>query len=285
MRSLRLLTAMLLAGGLVASPALAAHHSRHHASIASITQSTNPQQNPNLANADALLQNSSGVINQMNGDSNLVSLLRTAKAVLIVPNSAGATPELANAGVMLQDNNGRWTNPAFFSAGGGGSQAGVSRMTTKTGQNMPAPAGQNYGQPGASNAPANANGASAGGNPVAILIMSDRALNRFLSKGNLSLGKASHLNVVNYSNGAQTSPSSDLIVWSGNNAPIGFTSIRSNPAFDHAIYGTSTMRSILAGRAPLTNQLATNLSSQMPQASTTVGMIQTTPPMGKTRAG
>jgi SH3 domain-containing YSC84-like protein 1 len=263
MRSLRVLSALLMAGALVTSPALAARHSRTaHSTVYS--QNTNPQTNANLANADALIQNSSSVLNNMQSDQNLANLLHNAKGILIIPNfgqaSAGGT---ANGGVLMQNNNGRWSKPVFFNTGGG--SVGI--------------------QP------------AAGGSPVALLIMSDRAMSHFRSGARWSLTPSARLNVVSYSpnapqpsqsmaqpsqNTAQPSQStaqpsmataSDVVVWTGTNGAntgnrISITDISANTVYDRAVYGTPDARTIVAGRAPLTNQLAVNLSNQLPAGQT-----------------
>lgn len=263
MRSFRLFTAMLLAGGLMAGPAFARHH--HHVATAAPAAAqnapnaqngtaANANNNPNLASADALLQNASGVIQQMQSDSNLNNLLHAAKGVFIIPNSGNASSNgasAANSGVLLSENKDRWSDPVFFTAGS-------------------AKQGANNGQ-------------------VVLLIMSNRAMNEFRN-GGFSLNGKARLNVVNYSGGANTQPASlqrsDVIVWqgasNGNNTMPVLTNVRSNPAYDKAIYGTGSMHRIMAGRAPLTNQLAVNLATQLPagQPDNQLGTQQT-----GTRAG
>ena len=261
MQSSRLFTALLLASSMIAVPAVAARHHHHavHTASSASTANTNAQNtyamntipananNSNdLARADSLMQNSQGVVSQMQSDTNVANLMRDAKGVFIIPNSSsgGAVPA---GGVLMTRTNGRWSNPVFFSVGG----------ATAT-------------QPGTSNG------------TVALLIMSNRALNQIRSGGNVALN-GKRLHVINYSNSANTQPSAlqrgDLIVWSGantNNALPGLI-IRANQAQDQAVYGTNSQGRIAAGRAPLTNQLAVNLANQMPQgqAPTQVGSTQT----------
>ncbi len=288
MRSSRLFTVMLLASSMIAVPAMARHH--HHAvhTASAGTANTNMQNtypananaangntantyamntnapnatnvnnSGNLATADALMKDSQGTVSQMQSDTNVANLMRSAKGVFIIPNSSngGTVPA---GGVLMTRNNGRWSNPVFFSVGG----------ATAT-------------QPGTSNG------------TVALLIMSDRALNHLRSGGNIALN-GKRLRVINYSSSANTQPSSlqrgDLIVWSGTNANNALPTlvIRANKAFDQTVYGTNNQHQIVAGRAPLTNQLAVNLANQMPQgqAPTQVGSTQTgTTTMNGTRPG
>lgn len=271
MRSSRLLTALLLAGSMIAGPAMARYH--HHVAVnpatsanmananAMTTNVENTNNSNNLANADALMQNSQGVVSQMQSDTNVANLMRDAKGVFIIPNSSnasangGASPA---GGVLMTKKNGRWSDPVFFSVGG----------ATAT-------------QPGTSNG------------TVALLIMSNRALNEIRSGGNIALN-GKRLHVIDYSTSANTQPSSlqrsDLILWSGSTATnmLPSLTVRANKAYDQTVYGTNNPGRIAAGRAPLTNQLAANLANQMPQgqAPTQLGSNQTgTMPQTRTRRG
>jgi SH3 domain-containing YSC84-like protein 1 len=285
MRNLRLLTAVLLAGGLVTSPALARHH--HHAATtqqnvnasnaanlpnAANVNTTNTNNSATLADADQLLQNASGVITNMQSDTNVVNLMSRAKGVFIIPNSGS----VSSGGVLLRRKNDHWSNPVFFSLGG--ATPGV--------------------QPTANTGTADVSGNSG---PVALLIMSNRAMSRFESNGSFSITPSARLNIVSYSaNTTQTSQApqasqkpqrsqaasgknGDIIVWSGSNGASngvtpGFTQVTANKIYDQTIYGTANMRQIIAGRAPLTNQLAVNLSTEMPanQPVTRVGTREMT---------
>ncbi|HEX5280761.1 MAG TPA: hypothetical protein VFW28_11850 [Micropepsaceae bacterium] len=287
MRSSRLFTALLLASSMIAAPAMARHH--HHVAVNTATSanaanaSTNANgvnamstnaANANTANAgnsnelaiaDGLMRNSQGIISQMQSDSNVANLMRSSKAVFVMPNSSTTCTDGSagcGGGVMLINNNGRWSNPVFFTVGSGSTTA----------------------QRGANNSSANnagVNTTGAGSGPVALLIMSNRALNQFRSGGNISLNGKRRLNVVNYRSSPNTQPSSlqrsDLIVWSGSTGNmLPSLLIRANRAFDQTIYGTNNQHRIVAGRAPLTNQLAVNLANQMPQgpAPTQLGSNQ-----------
>jgi hypothetical protein len=181
--------------------------------------------------------------------------MRSAKGVFIIPGSAAANTTAGApqaAGVLLMNNNGRWSSPAFFS---------VSGATT-------------------SNQNALNNGANNGANngQIALFIMSNRAMREF-SGGTASLNRR-RLNIVNYAPGSQLTheANTDVVVWSANppntNILAGITRIRTNAAFDQAVYGTRNEHQIVAGRAPLTNQLADNLSNQTPapQAANQIGM-------------
>ena len=289
MRNLRLLTAVLLAGGLITGPALARHHHATHHAMQNVSamNTTNPanagtagsNNTATLVDADHLLQNASGAITNMQSDSNIVNLMSRAKAVFIIPNSGS----VSSGGVLLTNKHGHWSNPVFFSMGG----AAPAVQPTANG--------------------ATANGATANNGPVALLIMSNRAMSRFESGGSFSITPSAKLNIVNYSANAQQAQqpapqgqqtpqsssrgTSDIIVWSGNNgsntaAAPSFTQISANMLYNQTIYGTANMHQILAGRAPLTNQLAVNLSTSLPagQTANQVGSNQSTNQM-RTRPG
>lgn len=267
MRSSRLFTALLLAGGVISSPAIAAYNHNAVNAAAPANAANNAaasfdamsayaadaNNSNNLTSADALMRNSQGTILQMQSDSNVANLMRDAKAVLIVPNSPIGSTNLSvsfRGGVMLTRSNGRWSDPVFFSVGS-----------------------------------ATAALPKANNGPEALLIMSNQAMRNFRSGGSVSLN-GRRLHVINYSTSGNMQPASlrrsDLIEWSGaaNNALP--TNIRANTAYDQAVYGTNSQSRILAGRAPLTNQLAVNLAQQMSAGppSTQSGAHQTGTPTG-----
>jgi len=124
MRSSRLLTVLLLAGSVIAGPAVAASH-HHHAAVntattanttntnAMATNAPNANNSNNLATADALMQNSQGMVSQMQSDTNVANLMRSAKGVFIVPNSTANKGAGLPGGVLITRDNGRWSNPVF----------------------------------------------------------------------------------------------------------------------------------------------------------------------------
>lgn len=267
MRRSCLFTALLLTGGVITSPAIAAYdHNAVNAAAPAIaannapasvnamsTYAANANNSNNLASADALMRNSQGIISQMQSDSNVAKLMRDAKAVFIVSNSPIGTTQLSvsfRGGVMLTRSNGRWSDPVFYSVG----------STTAA-------------LPGANNV------------PEALLIMSNQAMSNFRSGGNVSLN-GRRLHIINYSTGGNMQRASlrrsDLIEWSGAANSALPTNILANTAYDQAVYGTNSQSRILAGRAPLTNQLAVNLAQQMSAGPppTQSGAHQTGKPTG-----
>lgn len=238
MRSLRLMTALLLAGGLAAGPALAAPPPAKETYNRPANQIVS--ENSSLADAQALLRKSAGVVGTMETDPNVVNLMKQAKGVFIMPDFGRAAFIVGGrwgTGVLMKNNHGHWSDPAFFSMGGGtlGLQAGVS------------------------------------GGPVAFLIMTQKAMNQFRGGANYSLNAEGGFNIVNYS--AATSQASwgkgDVIVWTnlrGAYAGIraGITDITFDSDFNQAVYGTKNMRQILAGNATRSPTLALTLRRAMP---------------------
>jgi SH3 domain-containing YSC84-like protein 1 len=237
MRSLRLMTALLLAGGLAAGPALAAPPPAKEIYNRPANQVTT--ENSSLADAQALLQKSTAVVRTMETDPSVVNLMKHAKGIFIMPDFGRAAFIVGGrwgTGVLMKNNHGRWSDPAFFSMGGGtlGLQVGAS------------------------------------GGPVAFLLMTPKAMNQFRGGANYSLNAEAGFNIVNYS--AATSQASwgkgDVVVWTnlrGAYAGIraGITDITFDSDFNKAVYGTGNIQRILSGGATAP-KLAINLRKEMP---------------------
>jgi SH3 domain-containing YSC84-like protein 1 len=264
MRSLRLMTALLLAGGLAASPALAATSTTMstyspNAKVASnepvttTVPANNTNRTRNVAtdrtDAHSMLNQASAVVKKMQGDPNLVRLMKQAKGIFIIPEfgrAAFIVGGRAGGGVLLQHVGAQWSNPAFFNMGGGslGFQIGVS------------------------------------GGPVALLIMSQKAMDSFRGGANWSLNAAAGFNIVNYS--AVTPQASwgkggDVVVWSDLSgfyagAEVNLTDISFNSAFNQALYGTANVRKILANATPK-DQYVHELKTAMPSGTTRSAMV------------
>jgi SH3 domain-containing YSC84-like protein 1 len=149
---------------------------------------------------------------RMKQDARIASLLEQAKGVLIVPHyteGAAIIGGHGGIGVLLGRRQGSWTDPVFYRVGGAsiGLQAG---------------------------------GASG---PVAMLLMSDKALDKF--RDNLStwsLGGRAGLTVARFSEQAQHPMNKlDVIIWSGvkglfGGAAFSATDITPDESADHAYY-------------------------------------------------
>jgi SH3 domain-containing YSC84-like protein 1 len=235
MRSVVFATVLLLAGSAVAAPSFAAGTG---APVSIQTQQANADA-ANLPAAQAVLQKSSPVIRQMQTDPGLKALISQAKGILVMPEFGHVTFIVGgrwSSGVLVAQNKGQWTEPAFFAIGGGslGDQAGTSS------------------------------------GPVALLIMSQRLMDKFTGNGGWSLNSASGFNVVNYSPAARNSvATADAVVWTGFKAPpagirISVNNIWFDAGYNHAMYGSMYLPTILAGKAPLNSQLASDVRDALP---------------------
>lgn len=199
---------------------------------------TSPQaQRSDTADAQGRVDRAVAVINQMKAEPSMAALLRHAKGVLIVPDYGKAAWIIGGqggVGVLVEQHDGDWSDPAFFTVGGLsiGLQAG--------------------GEAGA----------------VAYILMTPKAVDQFETRTNkFSLGADAGLTVVNYSGrttiASTTNPPADVIVWTGTKGlfggvSLGVTDVASNARLDEAYYhGLVSVRRILSGTVH--NRLADNL--------------------------
>ncbi|HTT84872.1 MAG TPA: lipid-binding SYLF domain-containing protein [Rhizomicrobium sp.] len=134
--------------------------------------------------AQTLVNESGSVLKTMEADPHMKALLTRAKGIFIVPEfGRGALIVGARGGsglVMVKDN-GHWSDPAFFGLGGisFGAQAGGS------------------------------------GGAIAMLLMTNKAVNDFRGNANFSLNAGAGLSIINYSANTQASwGKGDIVVWS-----------------------------------------------------------------------
>ena len=191
-----ILAGAILLGGLIAplapvqaadegSNSLFANSQAEHASSANKDSAgTASRQSDELQDAKKLVSNAVGVVKKMKTDPNLNTLLAKAKGVYIVPEfgrGAFIVGGRGGSGVVLAHKNGEWTDPAFFDFG------------------------------------AISIGAQAGGSAgsVAFLLMTDDALDQFMSGNKVALNAESGLSIITYSANAQASwGKGDIIFWS-----------------------------------------------------------------------
>lgn len=171
------------------------------------------------------------VAERMTADPQLKTLVQQAKGIFILPHYGRAglvVGAQGGEGVMLAHHlDGEWSAPVFFNVGGIslGAQAGAE------------------------------------GGPIAMLLMSDKAVDNFKRGNNFSLNAAAGLTIIHYSADAQANAGAgDVIVWSDTKgafagATVGVTDIRRDKDENRALYGrTMTTEDVLAGR--LTTRLA-----------------------------
>ena len=183
----------------------------------------------------------SPVVGRLKSDAKISALMQQARGIFIVPAFGhGSSPTTGPWGsaVLMANNNGHWSDAAFFTLGGG-----------SLGPNV-----------------------IANGGSLLLFIMNDRAMANFESGSNWSLSSAPGTTIVNYSAAMPQDLSgqgADIIAWSASGGPnadttVSVTDISANAAWNGTVYGTPDLRSILANRVPYINQDVINLRSEMP---------------------
>ena len=131
-----------------------------------------------------LVQDASGVAQQMQQDSSLAGLLQKAQGVFIVPTygkGAFIVGGRGGEGVLLANNSGQWSDPVFYNIGAisVGPQIGGA------------------------------------GGPIAMLLMSQKAVDSFKGENNFSLDANAGFDIADYSAEAQGDfGKADVILWS-----------------------------------------------------------------------
>lgn len=183
---------------------------------------TNPSANQG-ADPQQLVDEATAEVGTMRSDPQLTKLLQKAKGVFIVPEfgrGAFIIGGRGGAGVVVAKKDGAWTSPAFYDIGGIslGAQAGGS------------------------------------GGEVAFLLMTDNAVNDFMSGNKFSLNAGSGLSIVNYSANAQASwGKGDIILWSNTSgayagATVSVTDVNWDDNNNAAYYGSSVQpQQVLTG--------------------------------------
>lgn len=191
-----------------------------------------------------LLSRVSSVVGRFKSDPKMTALMGQARGIFIVPAFGhGTSPSTGpwGAAVLMANNNGRWSDAAFFTLGGGSLGPHVI-----------------------------ANGGS-----LILFIMNDRAMAKFESGAAWSLSSAPGTNIVNYSAATPQDLSghgADFVAWSASGGPnsdtdVNVTDISVNTALNSTVYGTPNLRNILANRAPYINQDVINLRREMPSVA------------------
>lgn len=158
------------------------------------------------------LQQSRDVAEKMAADPKVSSLMKKAKGIFFIPKygqGALIVGAKGGQGVMVANNNGTWSNPAFYNMGGisFGAQAGVEM------------------------------------GEIAMLLMSDKAVNSFKQDNKFSLNATAGLTIVNYTAKAQEDIGrGDVVVWSDTKGAfadlaVGVTDINFDDDENRAFYG------------------------------------------------
>jgi len=210
-------------------------------STSSDTSSARSRSNDTAQQIDGATQ----VVKQMEQDPKLKGLLQQAKGVFIVPRYGRGALGIGGSGgkgVMLVNNNGKWSNPAFYDIGS------IS---------IGAQAGAEVGS-------------------MAMLLMNDKATRGFLQDNKFSLTADAGLTIANYNAAAQGNVGrGDVIVWSDTkgafaSAAIGVTDIHFDAQNNQAFYKTKvSARDIIGGKVK--NTQATVLTQALPTGDTASG--------------
>ncbi len=135
--------------------------------------------------AQNLVNKATDVANEMKKDPNLVQMMQKAKGIFIMPKYAKGgliVGAQGGEGVMLVHHRGsNWTTPVFYDTGGlsFGAQAGVSAGS------------------------------------IAMLLMSDKAINRFKGDDKFALNAEAGISIIKYSAAGRATPGQpDVILWS-----------------------------------------------------------------------
>ncbi|HYD63546.1 MAG TPA: lipid-binding SYLF domain-containing protein [Noviherbaspirillum sp.] len=176
---------------------------------------------------DAMKQvnDSVNVVKKMESDPEVRKLLQQAKGVFIIPHygrgALGVGAE-GGEGVVLANNNGKWSNPGFYNFGGVsvGLQAG----------------------------------AEAG--PVAMILMNEKAVNNFMQDNKFSLTADAGLTIVNYkAKGEAAAGRGDVVVWRDTkgalaDVAIGVTDVNFDDDENKAFYKAEVSpKDIISGKA------------------------------------
>jgi lipid-binding SYLF domain-containing protein len=163
------------------------------------------------------------VAQQMHQDAQLSDTLAQARGVFIVPDYATAALLIGGSGgegVMLQNDNGQWSDPVFYDVGGisVGAQAGVAAGS------------------------------------IAFVLMSDEAVAGFLQENNFSLDAEAGLTVINWAAKAEAAAGlGDVLVWTDTEGllaelSVGVSDINFDEEETARFYGrTVTPQEVLAG--------------------------------------
>ena len=192
-----------------------------------------------LESGQNLVDKATNIVNEMRKDTNLKQLMEKAKGIFIVPRYAKGGLIIGaqgGQGILLRHRGSTWTMPVFYDTGG------IS-----------------FGLQG---------GVSAGS--VVMLLMTDKAVDRFRSNDRFALNAEAGITAVKYSAAGRATPGQpDVILWSdGKGAYLGaalsVTDIHRNTEQNKAYYGQAvTEAAVNSGN--LSNPGARKLTEVLPE--------------------
>ncbi len=193
------------------------------------------------ADANATLREAASVVKEMEQEPQLRRLMQQAKGIFIMPDYARGGLGVGvrgGEGVMMANNQGTWSSPAFYNLGGvsvgvlGGAEVGR----------------------------------------VAMLLMTDKAVRNFMQDDKFALDADAGLTLVNFTGKASANLGrGDVIVWTDTwgafaSAAVGATDISFDNEENAAFYRPGvTAREIITGK--VTSRKADALTAAMPKPS------------------
>ncbi len=185
------------------------------------------------------VDDSAKIVNQMKQDPNLMQLLEQARGIFIIPHYGKAgfiVGGQGGGGIVMIKHDGQWSDPAFYSIGGGsvGFQAGAS------------------------------------GGSIAMLLMTPKAVHDFEDKsGKWSLSTNAGLNLVTYNGNVKASTAGDVVLWANTRGlygglTAGVTDITPDNHMDHEYYHQEvSSRDILGGKTTVHNRAVADLQGSL----------------------
>jgi lipid-binding SYLF domain-containing protein len=233
----------VVVGGLAASPGMGATaFAQQNANGSGTATAANVNNRGDDLN-DALEQvrEANKLVAQMKADPGVISLLKQAKGVFLVPDYGSGSLIVGGAGgqgFLLARRNGTWSDPVFYDLG-----------SVSLGLQAGAKAGQ-----------------------IAMILMSDKAVNQFKADNSFSLNANAGLTVVNYSARAQSSAGKgDIVVWSdveGASAGVNVsaTDISADESANQGFYNSTqaTPAAIINGTVTADRPAAASLKASLP---------------------
>ena len=189
-------------------------------------------------------RDAASVVGQMQSDSDLGSLIDQARGIFIVPEygrGAAVVGASGGQGILVARENGQWSDPVFYNIGS------IS-------------VGPQFGGSGGS---------------IAMLLMSDEAVNSFEGENTFSLDASAGLTIADYSTRAEAEAgTADVIMWSDTEgafagASLGGSEINFDADENRAYYGQEvTAQQILSGEvsSPQANPIQQDLSGAESQS-------------------
>jgi SH3 domain-containing YSC84-like protein 1 len=195
------------------------------------------------ADARSLVSEAALTLSTMKSDPQVLTLLREARGVFVVPNygrGAFLVGGQGGEGVMVARQNGTWSDPVFYNIGG------ISL-------------GAQFG---------------AEGGRIAMLLMTDRAVDRFKQQNNFSLNADAGLTIIDYSARALGSAGmGDVVLWSDTagayaGLSLGVTDVSYDDNANRAYYraGNVSAQRILNGDVINPRPLSAQLKAALPSS-------------------